>query len=82
MGTAAKKETVKASETVKGLTVSIIEVDGIESIRIEGPLATEPVLSASGKSRNLAGTGGFVYLPDGTGVSLNVIESVKRPRTS
>ncbi len=76
-----KAETVKATDSVKGLTLSVIEVDGVESIRIEGPLATEPVLSASGKSRNLAGTGGFVYLSDGTGVSLNVIESVRRPRS-
>lgn len=77
-----KSETVKATDNVKGLDLSIIEVDGVESIRIVGLLSTEPVLSASGKSRTLASTGGFVYLSDGTGVSLNVIESVKRPRAS
>lgn len=74
-------ETVKATESIKGLTVSVIEVDGVESIRIEGPLASDAPLSGSGKSRVLAGTGGFVYLSDGTGVSLNVIENVRKPRS-
>lgn len=81
MGTAAKKETVKLTEKANGLTLTIIEVDGVESLRIDAPLSATPELSKSGRSRVLAGSGGFIYMADGTGVSLNVVEGVKRPRT-
>ena len=74
-------ETVKLSENVNGLNVTIFTMDGVESIRIEGPLATSPELSKSKRTKILAGTSGFAYLSDKTGVSVNVVEGVNHPRS-
>ncbi len=74
-------ETVKLTEEVNGMTFSIVKVGDLEILRIEAPLSGDPPSSKSGRSKILAGTSGFVYLKDATGVSLSVVEGNKHPRT-
>lgn len=77
------KAVVKLNEsTPTGVNIEILSLDGAEEIVIRVPLNADAPLSKSEKSRVLASTGGFYFTADGTGVSLNVTESVRRPRTS
>lgn len=68
-------------ETRNGpVTVELRESkEGVEILRLDLPL-TGTSLSASGKSKMLAGTEGFKYVLDGIGISANIAENVKKPR--
>jgi hypothetical protein len=66
---------VSDAGTVK---VEFMDVDGVEHFTITGTL-TGSNLSGSQKSIVKAGTGGFQYM-DGLGVSLNIVENVKKGR--
>lgn len=69
------EEIVSDAGTVK---VEFMEVDGVEHFTLSGTL-TGSNLSGSGKSVVKAGTGGFAYV-DGLGISLNIVENVKKGR--
>ena len=77
--TAAKKgiseEIVSDAGTLK---VEFMDVEGVEHFTISGTL-TGSRPSGSGKTIVKAGTGGFQYV-DGLGVSLNIVEKVKKGR--
>lgn len=69
------EDIISDAGTVK---VEFMEVDGVEHFTLSGTL-TGSNRSGSGKSVVKAGTGGFVYV-DGLGISLNIVENVKKGR--
>ena len=90
---AAKDNKAAILKALEGFNkeVSILERDGVQGVVLADDKGNEifvsiatidsaNILSGSGKSYTRASTNGFAYTTDGLGVSLNVIESVRKPR--